>query len=95
MGTLKLLFLKCVFFLYLICFIKVRALDSYDKVFKIVAPKQARLAAAEAELAEQMKKLDAKRAELKVFVEKLSGLNDTFESEIIKILECFFPYTKE
>ena len=65
----------------------VRALDSYDKVFKIVAPKQARLAAAESELAEQMKKLDAKRAELKVFVEKLSGLNDTFESkQFLKLL---------
>ena len=34
-----------------------------------------------------MKKLDAKRAELKVFVEKLSGLNDTFESkQFLKLL---------
>lgn len=64
----------------------VRALDSYDKVYKIVQPKQARLAAAEAELAEQMKKLDAKRAELKVFIEKLSGLNDTFESRFIFLI---------
>jgi dynein heavy chain, axonemal len=60
-------------------------LDSYDKVFKIVAPKQAKLAAAEAELAEQMKKLDAKRAELKVFIDKLSALNDTFESKQLSL----------
>jgi dynein heavy chain, axonemal len=60
----------------------VRAMDSYDKVFKIVAPKQARLAQAESELAEQMKKLDAKRAELKVYVDKLQGLNDQFESKL-------------
>ena len=58
----------------------VRAMDSYDKVFKIVAPKQARLAQAESELNEQMKKLDAKRSELKQYIDKLQGLNDTFES---------------
>lgn len=57
-------------------------MDSYDKVFKIVAPKQARLAQAEAELAEQMKKLDAKRTELKQYMDKLEGLNDQFESII-------------
>jgi dynein heavy chain len=59
----------------------VRAMDSYDKVYKIVAPKQARLAQAEAELAEQMKKLDAKRAELKQYMNKLQLLNDQFESK--------------
>lgn len=57
-------------------------MDSYDKVFKVVAPKQARLAQAESELAEQMKKLDAKRAELKQYIEKLDGLNDQFESKL-------------
>lgn len=59
----------------------VKALDSYDRVFKIVAPKQEALAAAESELGEQMKKLDAKRAELKTYVDKLQGLNDHFESK--------------
>lgn len=59
----------------------VRAMDSYDKVFKIVAPKQARLAQAESELAEQMKKLESKRAELKQYMDKLEGLNDQFESK--------------
>ncbi|CAF0812221.1 unnamed protein product [Brachionus calyciflorus] len=58
----------------------VRAMDSYDKVFRIVAPKQARLAQAEAELSEQMKKLDAKRAELKTYMDKLQALNDQFET---------------
>jgi dynein heavy chain len=59
----------------------VKALDSYDRVFKIVAPKQEALAAAEAELSDQMKKLDAKRAQLKGYVDKLQALNDHFESE--------------
>jgi dynein heavy chain len=59
----------------------VRAMDMYDKVYKVVAPKQARLAEAEASLAEQMKKLDAKRAELKQYIEKLEVLNDQFESK--------------
>ena len=56
-------------------------MDSYDRVFKIVAPKQEALAAAESELSEQMKKLDAKRAELKQYVDKLQKLNDNFESK--------------
>lgn len=63
----------------------VRAMDSYDKVFRIVAPKQARLAQAEAELAEQMKKLDSKRAELKTYMDKLQALNDQFESKFFFI----------
>lgn len=37
----------------------------YDRVAKVVAPKKAKLAEAEAELAVQMEKLNAKRAELK------------------------------
>jgi dynein heavy chain len=59
----------------------VRAMDSYDKVYKVVAPKQARLAQAEAELGVQMQKLEAKRAELKLYVDKLNVLNDQFESK--------------
>jgi len=43
----------------------VRALDVYDRVIKIVAPKKLKLAAAEAELATQMTKLNAKRKQLK------------------------------
>lgn len=42
----------------------VRALDVYDRVVKIVAPKKLKLAEAEAELAMQMQKLDTKRKQL-------------------------------
>ena len=44
----------------------VRALDIYDRVIKIVAPKKLKLAEAEAELDVQMTKLNQKRAELKM-----------------------------
>jgi hypothetical protein len=36
-----------------------------------------------------MKKLDAKRAELKVFIDKLSALNDTFESKQLSLFIIF------
>ena len=42
----------------------VKAMDVYDRVAKVVAPKKVKLAEAEAELAVQMKKLNEKRAEL-------------------------------
>ena len=41
------------------------AMDTYDSVAKIVAPKKAKLAEAEGELAVQMQKLNSKRAQLK------------------------------
>lgn len=41
------------------------ALDIYDRVIKVVAPKKIKLAEAESELGIQMKKLNQKRAELK------------------------------
>ena len=44
----------------------VRAMEVYDRVAKVVAPKKIALAAAESELAVQMEKLNAKRGELKV-----------------------------
>ena len=40
-------------------------MDTYDSVAKIVAPKKAKLAEAEGELAVQMQKLNSKRAQLK------------------------------
>lgn len=40
-------------------------MDIYDKVAKVVAPKKLKLAEAESELAVQMEKLNAKRAQLK------------------------------
>jgi len=41
------------------------AMDTYDAVAKVVAPKKAKLAEAEGELAVQMEKLNSKRAQLK------------------------------
>lgn len=41
-----------------------RAIEVYDRVIKIVAPKKAKLAEAEAELSIQMDKLNEKRAQL-------------------------------
>ena len=43
----------------------VKAMDVYDRVAKVVAPKKIKLAEAEAELAVQMEKLNQKRAQLK------------------------------
>ena len=50
------------------------AMESYDRVAKIVAPKKASLAEAEQQLAEAMKVLEGKRASLKVIVDELDGL---------------------
>lgn len=54
------------------------AMNTYNQVAKIVAPKKVALAAAEAELANQMEKLNAKRAELQIILDKLQTLNDQF-----------------
>lgn len=48
----------------------VRAMEVYDRVIKVVAPKKAMLAEAEAELAAQMETLNAKRALLQVRKQK-------------------------
>ncbi|XP_071052042.1 dynein axonemal heavy chain 3 isoform X2 [Onthophagus taurus] len=62
----------------------VRALEVYDRVIKIVAPKKARLAEAEGELAAQMETLNGKRAQLQEVADKLQALNDEFASETRK-----------
>ncbi|XP_038073730.1 dynein heavy chain 3, axonemal-like isoform X4 [Patiria miniata] len=54
----------------------VRAIEVYDRVAKIVAPKRARLHDAESQLGDQMKMLNEKRAVLKEITDKLQGLND-------------------
>ena len=56
----------------------VRAIEVYDRVIKIVAPKKAKLSEAEAELANQMDKLNEKRAQLQQVTDKLQALNDEF-----------------
>ncbi|KAG6455707.1 hypothetical protein O3G_MSEX009350 [Manduca sexta] len=56
----------------------VRAMDVYDRVIKVVAPKKAALAEAEAELQAQMNTLNQKRAQLQAVLDKLQALNDEF-----------------
>ncbi|XP_021567967.1 dynein heavy chain 3, axonemal [Carlito syrichta] len=57
----------------------VRAMEVYDRVAKVVAPKRERLREAEAKLNAQMQKLNQKRAELKLVEDRLQALNDDFE----------------
>uniref|UniRef100_A0A2K5HID3 Dynein axonemal heavy chain 3 n=1 Tax=Colobus angolensis palliatus TaxID=336983 RepID=A0A2K5HID3_COLAP len=56
----------------------VRAMEVYDRVAKVVAPKRERLREAEGKLDAQMQKLNQKRAELKLVVDRLQALNDDF-----------------
>ena len=53
----------------------VLAMEVYDRIAKIVAPKKAKLAEARAELAATMAQLELKRAELKASEERLKALN--------------------
>ncbi|XP_055472779.1 dynein axonemal heavy chain 7, partial [Psammomys obesus] len=55
------------------------AMDSYDKVAKIVAPKKIKLAAAEGELRIAMEGLRKKQSALKEVQDKLAKLQDTLE----------------
>ncbi len=56
----------------------VMAMEIYDRVAKVVAPKKARLAEAEAELAKTMSALNEKRSELKAVEERLANLKLQF-----------------
>ncbi|XP_022235913.1 dynein heavy chain 3, axonemal-like, partial [Limulus polyphemus] len=56
----------------------VRAIDVYDRVAKVVAPKKEKLAEAEAELTVQMERLDEKKRQLQEVTDKLQALNDEF-----------------
>ncbi|CAG0885871.1 unnamed protein product [Darwinula stevensoni] len=60
----------------------VRAMEVYDRVNKIVAPKKERLQGAERELEAQMGKLKEKRAQLHQVTDKLQALNDEFATNI-------------
>lgn len=62
----------------------VRALDKYDVVAKVVGPKKIALAQAESELAVEMAKLNAKRAELKEVEDKMSALENNFKAMTAK-----------
>ena len=58
----------------------VRAMEAYDRVAKVVAPKKAKLAGAESELKVAMESLLGKQTELKAVKDKLQKLNDDFKS---------------
>ncbi|NXN32332.1 DYH3 protein, partial [Nycticryphes semicollaris] len=58
----------------------VRAMEVYDRVAKVVAPKRERLRDAEALLEVQMQKLKTKQAELKEVVDRLQALNNEFDN---------------
>ncbi|MEE6497717.1 hypothetical protein FKM82_002819 [Ascaphus truei] len=58
----------------------VRAMEEYDRVAKVVAPKRERLKEAEGKLFIQMQQLNTKRAELKAVEDHLQALNDEFSA---------------
>lgn len=62
----------------------VLALETYDRVIKIVEPKKLELASAEAALAETMKSLNEKRAVLKAVVDKMAALEANLKAMIEK-----------
>ncbi|XP_039655501.1 dynein heavy chain 7, axonemal isoform X3 [Perca fluviatilis] len=59
----------------------IKAMEVYDRVAKVVAPKKANLAEAQESLATTMALLDRKRAELKEVEDRLAALQKTFEEK--------------
>ncbi|XP_041350374.1 dynein heavy chain 12, axonemal-like isoform X3 [Gigantopelta aegis] len=55
------------------------AMEIYDRVAKVVAPKKAKLAEAESQLKETMDQLNKKRAELAAVEKRLADLKQTFQ----------------
>lgn len=68
----------------------VLAMEVYDRVAKVVAPKKEKLKVAEAELAVQMQKLEEKRAVLKAVTDKLQALKDELSAMVKKKDELAF-----
>ena len=60
----------------------VLAMEIYDRVLKVVAPKKEKLAQAQATLAATMAQLSQKRAELKEIEDRLAALNKKFQSMV-------------
>lgn len=58
------------------------AMDSYDKVAKVVAPKKESLAIAQAEYDEVMKQLTAKEADLKEVMDKLATMEEQLDKSM-------------
>uniref|UniRef100_A0A669BHB3 Dynein axonemal heavy chain 12 n=1 Tax=Oreochromis niloticus TaxID=8128 RepID=A0A669BHB3_ORENI len=59
----------------------IQAMEVYDRVAKVVAPKKANLAVAQESLAATMVLLDQKRAELKEVEDRLAALQKTFQEK--------------
>ncbi|XP_063065421.1 dynein axonemal heavy chain 12 [Engraulis encrasicolus] len=59
----------------------IRAMEVYDRVAKVVAPKKANLAEAQQSLATTMALLNQKRAELKEVEDRLASLKQTFDEK--------------
>ncbi|XP_010788876.1 dynein heavy chain 12, axonemal [Notothenia coriiceps] len=59
----------------------IQAMEVYDRVAKVVAPKKANLAEAQESLAATMALLDQKRGELKEVEDRLAALQKTFEEK--------------
>lgn len=62
----------------------VRAMEAYDRVAKVVAPKKAKLKEAEADLKVAMDGLKAKQAELKAVLDNLAKLEADFKAMVDK-----------
>nr|KAJ3423148.1 Dynein heavy chain 7, axonemal [Polyrhizophydium stewartii] len=62
----------------------VRAMECYDRVAKVVAPKKEALAKAESELAETMASLNEKRATLKAVEDRMAKLEANFRAMVQK-----------
>ncbi|TPX60044.1 hypothetical protein PhCBS80983_g02063 [Powellomyces hirtus] len=58
----------------------VRAMELYDRVAKVVAPKREALAKAETEVAEVMAKLNEKRSALKAVEDRMASLENNFKA---------------
>uniref|UniRef100_A0A3B4A2Y1 Dynein axonemal heavy chain 12 n=1 Tax=Periophthalmus magnuspinnatus TaxID=409849 RepID=A0A3B4A2Y1_9GOBI len=68
----------------------IKAMEVYDRVAKVVAPKKANLAVAQESLAATMALLDQKRADLKEVEDHLAALKKTFEEETEKKAQLEF-----
>lgn len=62
----------------------IMAMEIYDRVAKVVAPKKAKLKEAQVSLAETMTLLNTKRAELKAVQDRLANLEKTFQEMVDK-----------
>ena len=60
----------------------VLAMEIYDRVVKVVAPKKEKLAQAESTLAATMEQLKFKRAELKEIEDRLAALQEKFQNMV-------------